>query len=234
MVRLCTSRAFRAEQGPWSRRRDARTTTKAGLRRPSRASPSAAPPRSHPGTTAFAPRAGTGSTASTRSQSWRSDHANQWRRTSARRRKRSCGGGCWDGSFWAKAVVWPLAVFANCWRSEAIVSKRSGISPDLRQRLRERAESANAQRFPLVQSGRSGSLAGADSQAAEIPQRRHCARLASAFGRKRARARCRDHAAKGAVHGRVMRGTRFQRSAGLSGGVIYGLALRWHHGCRDS
>jgi hypothetical protein len=29
-------RAFRAEQGPWSRRRDARTTTKAGLRRPSR------------------------------------------------------------------------------------------------------------------------------------------------------------------------------------------------------
>jgi hypothetical protein len=182
----------------------------------------------------FAPRAGTGSTASTRSQSWISDHADRHRHTSARRRKRSCGGGCWDGSFWAKAVVWPLAVFANCWRSEAIVSKRSGISPDLRQRLRERAESANAQRFPLVQSGRSGSLAGADSQAAEIPQQRHCARLASAFGRKRARARCRDHAAKGAVHGRVMRGTRFQRSAGLSGGVIYGLALRWHHGCRDS
>ena len=28
---------YRAEQGPWSRRRDARTTTKAGLRRPSRA-----------------------------------------------------------------------------------------------------------------------------------------------------------------------------------------------------
>ena len=169
-----------------------------------------------------------------RLRSGRSDHALGRRAVIACRRKRSCGGGCWDGSFWAKAVVWPLAVFANCWRSEAIVSKRSGISPDLRQRLRERAESANAQRFPLVQSGRSGSLAGADSQAAEIPQRRHCARLASAFGRKRARARCRDHAAKGAVHGRVMRGTRFQRSAGLSGGVIYGLALRWHHGCRDS
>ena len=29
--------ASRAQQGPWSRRRDARTTTKAGLRRPSRA-----------------------------------------------------------------------------------------------------------------------------------------------------------------------------------------------------
>ena len=30
-------RGLRAEQGPWSRRRDARTTTKAGLHRPSRA-----------------------------------------------------------------------------------------------------------------------------------------------------------------------------------------------------
>jgi len=39
------NRAFRAKRGPWSRRRDARTTTKAGLRRTSRASPSVAPPR---------------------------------------------------------------------------------------------------------------------------------------------------------------------------------------------
>jgi len=37
--------ALRADQGPWSRRRDARTTTKAGLRRPSQAGPSVAPPR---------------------------------------------------------------------------------------------------------------------------------------------------------------------------------------------
>jgi hypothetical protein len=35
----------RAKQGPWSRRRDARTTTKAGLRRPSRAGANVAPPR---------------------------------------------------------------------------------------------------------------------------------------------------------------------------------------------
>jgi len=39
--------ATRAEQGPWSRRRDARATTKAGLRRPSRAGPSVAPRRLH-------------------------------------------------------------------------------------------------------------------------------------------------------------------------------------------
>ena len=48
---FAVSPEFRAEQGPWSRRRDARTTTKAGLRRPSRAGPSVAPPRSHPGVT---------------------------------------------------------------------------------------------------------------------------------------------------------------------------------------
>jgi hypothetical protein len=39
------SRGSRALQGRWSRRRDARTTTKAGLRRPSRAGPSVARPR---------------------------------------------------------------------------------------------------------------------------------------------------------------------------------------------
>ena len=33
--------------------------------------------------------------------------------------------------FWAKAVVWRLAVFASCLRSEPVVSKRSGISLDL-------------------------------------------------------------------------------------------------------
>ena len=38
---------FRAKHGPWSHRRDAPTTTKAGLRRPSRAGPSMAPPRLH-------------------------------------------------------------------------------------------------------------------------------------------------------------------------------------------
>ncbi len=36
---------FRAKQGAWSRRRDASTTTKPGLRRPSRAGPRVAPPR---------------------------------------------------------------------------------------------------------------------------------------------------------------------------------------------
>ena len=42
---LLASCAIRAEQGPWSRRRDARTTTKAGVRRSSRAGPTLAPPR---------------------------------------------------------------------------------------------------------------------------------------------------------------------------------------------
>jgi hypothetical protein len=37
-------------------------------------------------------------------------------------------------------------VFASCLWSEPIVSKRSGISPGFRQRLLERAQSANAKR----------------------------------------------------------------------------------------
>jgi hypothetical protein len=39
------SRGSRAKEGPWSRRRDAPTTTKAGLRRPSRVDPRMADPR---------------------------------------------------------------------------------------------------------------------------------------------------------------------------------------------
>src|SRR5450755_619045 len=94
----------------------------------------------------------------------------------------------------AKAVVWRLAVFASCLRSEPIVSKRSGMSPDLRQPLLERAVSANAKRCPLVQSGRSASLAGADSQAAEIPQKQQRDRTHTPDGRfvGRAWARCRN------------------------------------------
>jgi hypothetical protein len=84
-------------------------------------------------------------------------------------------------SFWAEAVVWSLAVFANCFRSEPIVSKRSGISPELHQRLLKRAESANAKRCPLVQSERSGSLADTRSQAAGIPHDAQAAGCTSAF-----------------------------------------------------
>ena len=65
-------------------------------------------------------------------------------------RNRSSGAALADVRLWAKAVVWRLAVFASCPRSEPVVSKRSGISPDLRQRLLERAVSANAKRCPLV------------------------------------------------------------------------------------
>jgi len=49
-------------------------------------------------------------------------------------------------SNWARAVVWRLAVFASCLRSEPVVSKRSGISLDPRHRLLERAMEANANR----------------------------------------------------------------------------------------
>jgi hypothetical protein len=71
-------------------------------------------------------------------------------------------------------------LLAVCGR-KPVVSKRSGISLDLRQRLLERAMEANAKKCPLVQSGRSGSLAGADSQAAGIRQTRHRFRLRRAL-----------------------------------------------------
>ncbi len=66
--------------------------------------------------------------------------------------EKSSGVSARDDCCWAKAVVWPFAVFASCLWSEPIVSKRSGISPGFRQRLLERAQSANAKRSPLVQS----------------------------------------------------------------------------------
>jgi hypothetical protein len=67
-------------------------------------------------------------------------------------------------------------VFASCLWSEPIVSKRSEISPDFRNRSLERAESANAKRCPLVQSGQSGSLAAAREQVAASPQQQQSAR----------------------------------------------------------
>jgi hypothetical protein len=38
---------------------------------------------------------------------------------------------------WAEAGAWPFAAFASCLRPEPILSKRSGISEDLRQALAE-------------------------------------------------------------------------------------------------
>jgi hypothetical protein len=64
-------------------------------------------------------------------------------------------------------------LLAACGRSRSSASGR-GSRPTSASGLLERAVSANAKRCPLVQSGRSGSLVGADSQAAEIPQRQHC------------------------------------------------------------
>ena len=62
-------------------------------------------------------------------------------------------------------------LLAACGRSRSSASGR-GSRPTSASGLLERAVSANAKRCPLVQSGRSGSLVGADSQAAEIPQKR--------------------------------------------------------------
>jgi hypothetical protein len=91
---------------------------------------------------------------------------------------RSRGGG--SARFCVRSAAPASDRLAVCGR-KPVVSKRSGISLDLRQRLLERAMEANAKRCPLVQSGRSGSLAGADSQAAEIRQTRHRFRLRRAL-----------------------------------------------------
>lgn len=73
---------------------------------------------------------------------------------------RPISGGLMPG---AKPVVWRLAVFASCLRSEPIVSKRMGISPDLGQRL------LNAP----CQLTRRGVHACNPAVSAEIPQQQH-------------------------------------------------------------
>jgi hypothetical protein len=72
--------------------------------------------------------------------------------------------------FWAKAVVWRLAVFASCPRSEPVVSKRSGSRPTSASACWNAPCQLTRRGVRSCNPGRSGSLVGADSQAAEIPQ----------------------------------------------------------------
>jgi hypothetical protein len=85
-------------------------------------------------------------------------------------RNRSSGAALADARLWAKAVVWRLAVFASCPRSEPVVSKRSGSRPTSASACWNAPCQLTRRGVRSCNPGRSGSLVGADSQAAEIPQ----------------------------------------------------------------
>ena len=85
-------------------------------------------------------------------------------------RNGSSGAALADARLWAKAVVWRLAVFASCPRSEPVVSKRSGSRPTSASACWNAPCQLTRRGVRSCNPGRSGSLVGADSQAAEIPQ----------------------------------------------------------------